>query len=260
MKRTVVALLACLTPPLYLCSALAQANQKTPADSEKARVFITDSQSWSIAGASGGGGGAYGGSMAGGARPQTAEIIKTFGERCPEVVINNIQGKTDYIVLLDHEGGKGALRHKNKVAVFARVSGDSIVSKSTLSLGGSVKDACEAITSDWVAHGAEIRAAAVRVMEPSKPAPTLQPAMVTTTAVPAGLSSGKLSVTSVPDGADIEVDGNFVGNTPSDIQVADGEHTISVKKSGFNDWERKLKVSSGSSVHLNAELEKVATN
>ena len=71
--------------------------------------------------------------MAGGARPQTAEIIKTFGERCPQVTINNIQTKTDYIVLLDHEGGKGALRHKNKVAVFARVSGDSIVSKSTLS-------------------------------------------------------------------------------------------------------------------------------
>jgi hypothetical protein len=51
--------------------------------------------------------------MAGGARPQTAEIIKTFGERCPGVMVNNIQVKTDYIVLLDHEGGKGVLRHKN---------------------------------------------------------------------------------------------------------------------------------------------------
>ena len=38
-------------------------------------------------------------------------------------IINNIEAKTDYIVLLDDEGGKGALRHKNKVAVFARVSG-----------------------------------------------------------------------------------------------------------------------------------------
>ena len=66
-------------------------------------------------------------------------------------------------------------------------------------------------------------------------------------------------MSSLPDGADIEVDGNFVGNTPSDIQVADGAHTVSVKKTGFKDWERKLKVSSGSSVHLNAELEKAAT-
>jgi hypothetical protein len=68
-------------------------------------------------------------------------------------------------------------------------------------------------------------------------------------------ASAKLSVTSAPVGADIVVDGNFVGNTPSDVQVPDGEHTIAVKKSGFKDWERKMKISSGSNVHLNAELE-----
>jgi hypothetical protein len=196
--------------------------------------------------------------MAGGARPQTAEIIKTFGQRCPTVVINNIQAKTDYIVLLDHEGGKGALRHKNKVAVFARVSGDSIVSKSTLSLGGSVQDACEAIVKDWTEHGARIRAATVAAAEESKPAIALQPA-AGPVAVPPTALTGKLSIMSVPDGADIEVDGSFVGNTPSEVQVAEGDHTVSVKKSGFKDWERKLKVSGGSSVHLNAELEKVAT-
>jgi PEGA domain len=192
--------------------------------------------------------------MAGGARPQTAEIIKTFGERCPQVTINNIQAKTDYIVLLDHEGGKGVLRHKNKVAVFARVSGDSIVSKSTLSLGGSVQDACEAITKDWTDRGAAIRAAAAAE---SKPAVSPQPvaAMI---AAPAAALTGKLSVVSVPDGADIEIDGSFVGNTPSDVQVTEGDHTIAVKKTGFKDWERKLRVSSGSSVRLNAELEKTA--
>jgi len=71
--------------------------------------------------------------------------------------------------------------------------------------------------------------------------------------------SAKLNVESDPPGADIEVDGSFVGNTPSDVQIDEGEHTVSVKKTGFKDWERKLKVSGGSSVHLNAELEKAAT-
>lgn len=71
-----------------------------------------------------------------------------------------------------------------------------------------------------------------------------------------GLVSAKLLLESNPPGADITVDGSFVGNTPSDVQVMEGEHTISVKKIGFNEWERKLKVSGGSSVHLNAELEK----
>jgi len=69
--------------------------------------------------------------------------------------------------------------------------------------------------------------------------------------------SAKLQLESEPSGADIEVDGSFVGNTPSDVQTTEGEHTVSVKKSGFKDWERKLKVTAGSSVHLNAELEKV---
>ena len=66
----------------------------------------------------------------------------------------------------------------------------------------------------------------------------------------------KLQIESTPPGADIEVDGGFVGSTPSDIQVSEGDHTVVVRKSGFKNWERKLKSSSGSSVSLNAELEK----
>jgi hypothetical protein len=257
MKRAFVASFVCLCCLLSQRSLPAQEKQKATADAERARVFITDSQSWEVAGYSGGTSGGGGSTTHGGARPQTAEIIKTFGERCPQVMVNNIQVKTDYIVLLDHEGGKGVLRHRNKVAVFARVSGDSIVSKSTLSLGGSVQDACEAIIKDWNEHGAAIRAAAAAPVEQSKPAATPQP-VVATVAAPAAALTGKLSVGSVPDGADIEVDGSFVGNTPSDVQVAEGEHSVSVKKAGFKDWVRKLKVSGGSSVHLNAELEKVA--
>src|SRR5215467_8192334 len=128
---------------------------KAPID--HARVFITDSQSWETRGGGGGSSSGFGGASHGGARPQTAEIIKTFGERCPDVVTNNIQVKTDYVVVLDHEGGKGFLSHRNKVAVFTRVTGDSIISKSTLSLGGSVQEACEAIRVDWSKNSTKIR-------------------------------------------------------------------------------------------------------
>jgi len=75
----------------------------------------------------------------------------------------------------------------------------------------------------------------------------------------ASTSSAKLQLESNPPGADIEVDGNFVGNTPSDVQISEGDHTISVKKAGFKNWERKLKVNAGSSVHLSAELENADT-
>jgi hypothetical protein len=40
--------------------------------------------------------------------------------------------------------------------------------------------------------------------------------------------------------------------------VAERDHTITVKKAGFTNWGKKIKVSGGSSVHLNAELEKAA--
>jgi hypothetical protein len=231
----------------------AQDTQKPPAIQDKARIFVTDSQSWETRGSAGGTSGGFAAETHGGARPQTAEIIKTFGERCTQVVTNNIQVNADYVVVLDHEGGKSFLSHRNKVAVFNRVSGDSVVSKSTLSLGGSVQTACEAIGQDWTAHGPAIRAAAAAAQ--SKAAAPQSAAAPAAAATP---TTAKVSVTSTPDGADIEVDGSFVGNTPSDIDVPAGEHTVTVKKTGFQPWEKKLKVSGGSNVHLKAEMEKSA--
>jgi len=73
-------------------------------------------------------------------------------------------------------------------------------------------------------------------------------------------AAAKLQIDSTPPGADIEVDGSFVGNTPSNVQVAEGDHTVAVKKSGFKNWERSLKSSAGSNIHLSAELEKADTD
>jgi PEGA domain len=75
-----------------------------------------------------------------------------------------------------------------------------------------------------------------------------------------GSQSAKVQLESTPSGADIEVDGSFVGNTPSDLEMTSGEHTVLVKKTGFRDWERKLRVNGGSNVHLNAELERMTAS
>lgn len=117
------------------------------ADEYKPRVFITDSKSWEIAGGLGAGENAAAGAVKGGARPQTAEIMKTFGERCEETIVTIKQDNADYLVLLDHEGGKNAVRKDNKVAVFNK-NGDMIYSGSTRSLGNAVKDACKAIKEE----------------------------------------------------------------------------------------------------------------
>lgn len=118
-----------------------------PPNDGKIRIYVADSQSWEMSGGWGAANGAGGGHESGGARPQTAEIIKTFNQRCPEYTITNNKDRANYAAILDHEGGKGALRHRNKIAVFNR-DGDAVFSDSTRELGNSVKDACAAIRKD----------------------------------------------------------------------------------------------------------------
>ena len=130
------------------------------------------------------------------------------------------------------------------MAVFNK-DGDSIVSHSTRSLGNSVKDACDAIPADWP----------TRAAREATPNPPLQPAALAEK--PMAMSSvNRISVSSTPANADIELDGNFVGNTPSVIEVTAGEHSVVVKKTGYKNWERKLKVTGGV-VNISAELEKL---
>ena len=66
-----------------------------------------------------------------------------------------------------------------------------------------------------------------------------------------------IDVKSNPDGADITIDGKFVGNTPSTVKLAPGDHTISIEKSGFKSWQRTLTVSPNGTVNVEATLEKI---
>jgi hypothetical protein len=216
--------------------------QSNSNDAGRARVYITDSKSWAIGGGGGGTSGGFGVAASGGDRPQTAEIAKTFGERCPDVIVNNKQDRADYVVLLDHEGGKEIFLRDNKVVVFNK-DGDSILSHSTRTLGNSVKDACDAIGKDWPARRARI-------------------ANEKSGLVPLGRSSqtsgdpkqAELEVISAPAGADIEIDGNFVGSTPSALSATPGQHEVVVKKAGYEAWRRKVTVTGGH-VRLDAQLE-----
>jgi hypothetical protein len=87
-----------------------------------------------------------------------------------------------------------------------------------------------------------------------------------TAAAPAGqpgapppAAPASFSIDSVPTGADIEIDGSFVGNTPSTVSVTPGSHQIAVKKKGFAPWTKTVSVTGGT-IHLNAELEQAPAN
>jgi len=125
----------------------ATSTTQAPPNDGKIRIYVTDSQSWEVSGGWGVSNGSGGGGMAGGARPQTAEIIKTFNQRCTQYTVTSSKERANYVVILDHEGGKGVIRHRNKIAVFNK-DGDAMFSDSTRELGNSVKEACAAITKD----------------------------------------------------------------------------------------------------------------
>jgi hypothetical protein len=85
-------------------------------------------------------------------------------------------------------------------------------------------------------------------LDMAKFAPQPQPAAAVVAAIPSGLTIDA----SIPN-CDIEVDGSFVGNTPSSLNLASGQHTIMVKKAGYKDWTRTINVTGGT-VRVSADM------
>ena len=77
-----------------------------------------------------------------------------------------------------------------------------------------------------------------------------------TEGAPAEPAKGAVNVSSNPAGADVLVDGEFVGNCPAALRLAPGRHSVTVKMTGYKEWSRQITVQSGSEVQLTASLEK----
>jgi serine protease Do len=65
---------------------------------------------------------------------------------------------------------------------------------------------------------------------------------------------GSVSITSVPDGAEVYVDGKFVGDTPETLKLSVGPHTIVLKAEGRKDWERSIEILKDSQLNLKGQL------
>lgn len=88
-----------------------------------------------------------GGGTKGGAKPRTAETIKRFNQQCKGVIVTMYKDKADFIVLLEHEGGKDLFNKDNKLAVFNK-EGDLIISGSFSRPRKAVETACNAIEEE----------------------------------------------------------------------------------------------------------------
>jgi len=69
-------------------------------------------------------------------------------------------------------------------------------------------------------------------------------------------ATGAVAVSADPEGADISVDGSFVGNAPATLKLSPGKHVVSVSHQGFKEWSREISVLPDSQVNLKATLAK----
>jgi len=81
-------------------------------------------------------------------------------------------------------------------------------------------------------------------------APVPAPGTVAATVLPTATG---LTIDASVANCDIDVDGSFVGSTPSTLNLAPGKHDIVVKKAGYTDWSRSMTLTSGA-IRVNAEM------
>ena len=75
-------------------------------------------------------------------------------------------------------------------------------------------------------------------------------------ASPDAFASVQLS--SDPTGAEITIDGSYVGNTPSLIKLGPGTHSITMTMPGYAPWVRSIETAAGESRNFAAALEKTS--
>lgn len=85
--------------------------------------------------------------------------------------------------------------------------------------------------------------------------PTISTAYQPQTQTPDGF--GTITISSVPDTADVYLDGQFVGNTPETLKLLVGPHTVKLKSPGNVDWERSIEILKDSQLNLKAEINAV---
>jgi hypothetical protein len=92
----------------------------------------------------------------------------------------------------------------------------------------------------------------------SSPVPAPGPVAIPAQQVPPEKGSEKIkcNFSSTPPGAEITLDGRYVGSTPSEIAISTGTHVVAFSMAGFTQWKRELTVLPGSELTVSAILQR----
>jgi hypothetical protein len=162
---------------------------------------------------------------------------------------------------------KGALRTKLSMEInIYRISDHALVKTLTTNTHfvshGAVKNLGEVLgeetaqTIAWALRKISLSSIPLGppVARPVPPGTMPATSSGTTQAAPPVFASVHFS--SNPTGAEITIDGNYAGNTPSLIKLKPGAHSVKVTKKGYMPWVRSINTDAGESRNLAADLEK----
>jgi len=115
-----------------------------------------------------------------------------------------------------------------------------------------------------------------KAKQPAPPATTPPPNSTPAAAPPMArhqpVELATVNIKSTPDGAEITIDGKFVGSTPSTVPLAPGDHEIVIQKTSssaqripggevslpsYRTWRRTLTLSPGGTITVDATLEQM---
>ena len=63
-----------------------------------------------------------------------------------------------------------------------------------------------------------------------------------------------VQIISEPDNASVEIDGFYMGSTPLELPVEEGNRTVKISKGGYEDWEKNVRVYEGLEINVSLGL------
>jgi hypothetical protein len=178
------------------------------------------------------------------------------------------RGKNGITVWIQNPNGKDSTRQYRLAGDGSSVTADAAANSQPVVLPTQSGDPSNSrplnVAPGQKAAVAPTRAASSPALSPteSSSAPVASNSSATSAAPAAGAvqesvaSQVRCNFTTTPPGADITLDGKYVGSTPSAISVGAGAHTVVFSMPGFAPWTRELTVAAGSDLTVNAILQK----
>jgi hypothetical protein len=176
---------------------------------------------------------------------KTGTSVRSYGMECQVSVIEVSASQTKLRIGAQKTGGQ----------LVAWGAGGSIASKVFKGVEDELNSSAHAPLTPSAPAVATTPPASVAPTQPASVTPKQADSVAMTQPAPSAaprqaassppFEQATVEFWSSPAGADIEVDGKYIGSTPSTVTVQSGEHAITMRKQDFGTWQKTIKVTSG---------------